>query len=100
MILLGYIAIFGALIAGFVAGLITRGPGRGAAAGLIAGIGGAVVLSIMLSIAGTTLVSLLGQAGMSVLLKGSVGGVITLLALGNAVVCLVGGLIGGALRRT
>jgi len=100
LILLGYIPIFGALMAGFVAGLITRGAGRGAAAGLIAGIGGAVILSIILLVAGATIVSLLGQAGLAVLLKGSTGGIITLLALGNAVVCLVGGLIGGALRRT
>jgi hypothetical protein len=99
LIFLGFIPILGALIAGLVAGLIARGAGRGAAAGFVAGIVGAVVVALLLTVGGAAIGGLFGLAGLGGLLGGLVGGAGVLLSLGNAIVCLIGGLIGGALRR-
>jgi hypothetical protein len=99
LVFLGFIPILGALIAGLVAGLIARGAGRGAAAGFVAGILGAVVIALLLTVGGATIGGLFGLAGLGGLLGGLVGGAGVLLSLGNAIVCLIGGLIGGALRR-
>jgi len=99
LIFLGFIPILGALIAGVVAGLIARGAGRGAAAGFVAGILGAVVVALLLTVGGAAIGGIFGLAGLGGLLGGLVGGAGVLLSLGNAIVCLIGGLIGGALRR-
>jgi hypothetical protein len=99
LIFLGFIPVLGALIAGIVAGLIARGAGRGAAAGFVAGILGAVIVALLLTAGGATIGGLFGLASLGGLLGGLVGGAAVLLSLGNAIVCLIGGLIGGALRR-
>lgn len=99
LIFLGFIPILGALIAGIVAGLIARGAGRGAVAGFVAGIFGSVVLAIFLSFLGAAVGGIFGLTGLGGLLGGLVGGSYVVLSLGSAIVCLIGGLIGGALRR-
>jgi hypothetical protein len=96
---IGFIPIIGALIAGIVSGLIARGAARGAIAGFVAGIFRSVILAILISFLGAAIGGILGLAGFGGLLGGLVGGSFVLLSLGSAIVCLIGGLIGGALRR-
>jgi len=70
LLLLGFIPILGAVIAGLVAGLIARGVGRGAVAGFLAGIAGAVALIVLLSIGGAALGAFFGQAGLGAIIGG------------------------------
>jgi hypothetical protein len=99
LVFLNFIPILGALISGFVAGLVARGAGRGAVAGFLAGILGAVILTLLLTVGGAAIGGILGLAGVGGLFGGLVGGTAVLLSLGNAILCLIGGLVGGALRR-
>ena len=53
MMILGWIPIFGPLIAGFAAGLVAGGgAGRGAAAGFLAGILGGIIIGIVVTFLG------------------------------------------------
>jgi hypothetical protein len=94
LLILGWIPIIGALIAGIVAGAVARGAGRGLVAGFISGIIGVGIIVILL----TGVLSFLGGV-IGGLIGISVGTVLILLSIGGAVVAMIGGLIGGALRR-
>jgi len=56
-------------------------------------------LSLLLTIGGAAIGRMLGLARLGGLFGGLVGGTAVLLSLGNAILCLIGGVIGGALRR-
>ena len=58
-----------------------------------------MILALFLAVGGAVIGGLLGLAGLGGVFGGLVGGAGVLLSLGNAIVCLIGGLIGGALRR-
>lgn len=64
-----------------------------------AGILGAVIFALLLIIGGAAIGGLLGLAGLGGLFGGLLGGGAVLLSLGQAILCLIGGLVGGALRR-
>jgi hypothetical protein len=94
MIVLGWIPVIGSFIAGLVAGLIARGgAGRGATAGFLSGIMGALIIAAVLMVLGTTF---LGALGFLVGFGFSI--VVILLSLGGAIIALIGGAIGGAIR--
>ena len=95
MIVLGWIPIIGSFFAGLVAGLIARGgPGRGALAGFLTGIIGALLIAAVLMLLGT---AFLGALGFLVGLGLSI--IVVLLSLFGAIIAVIGGTIGGAIRR-
>lgn len=94
LIILGWIPILGAIIAGLVAGLIARGALRGLAAGFISGIIGAVIIAILFSFIGGLIAGAIGSA-----IGFGVGGLLILLSVGGAILSGIGGLIGGLLRH-
>jgi len=98
LIVIGWIPIIGALIAGFVAGVIARGAGRGATAGFIGGIAGGIIAVLVLGAVGTLLGGVIGLGFLGGIIGAGVGGALLLLGIGNTVVCIIGGAIGGAIR--
>jgi hypothetical protein len=98
LVVIGWIPLLGAAIAGFVAGMIARGAGRGAMAGFVAGITGGVIAVFILGAIGTLLAGAVGLAFIGGMIGTGIGVIFLLLSLGNAVVCAVAGAIGGAIR--
>ena len=92
LVLLGWLPVLGALIAGIVAGHLAKGWLRGAFAGLLAGILGFFVLEFVLTGIGGALAGSIGALGGGVL-----GGIIGILEIGNVPLAAIGGLIGGIL---
>ena len=94
MIVLGWIPVIGSFIAGLVAGLIVRGgAGRGATAGFLTGILGALIIAAVLMVLGTA-----SLGGLGFLVGFGLSVVVVLLSLVGAIIALIGGAIGGALR--
>ena len=86
MIILGWIPIFGPLIAGFAAGLVAGGgAGRGATAGFLAGILGGIIIGTVITFLG---VAFLGPIG--ALLGIFAGFIAIVLSLGGAIIALIG----------
>ena len=97
---LDFIPIIGPIMAGFVAGVIAGGgAGRGIAAGFIAGILGAVMLAIAVVAGFGFFGSLVHMPVLGFLVGGAIGSVVMLLGIYNALLGLIGGAVGGALRR-
>jgi hypothetical protein len=94
MIVLGWIPVIGSFIAGLVAGLIARGgAGRGATAGFLTGILGALIIGAVLMFLGTAFLG-----GLGFLVGFGLNILVILLSLVGAIIALIGGAIGGALR--
>tara|TARA_B100000315_G_C14417395_1_gene513871 strand:- start:45 stop:506 length:462 start_codon:yes stop_codon:yes gene_type:complete len=98
LVIIGWIPLIGGLIAGFVAGAVARGAGRGFIAGLLAGSIGAIILAVVLTSMVSLVGELLGLATLGGLLDAGAGAIIAVLSVGGAIVCAIGGLIGGTLR--
>ena len=95
MIVLGWIPIIGSFVAGLVSGLIARGgAGRGATAGFITGILGALIIAVVLMVLGTAFLG-----GLGFLVGFGLSIVVILLSLVGAIVALIGGAVGGEIRR-
>ncbi len=97
MAIIGWVPIFGALIAGVVCGLIARGAKRGLVAGFVAGVVGLIILSILFALFGAAI------GGASGAIFGSLAGfgtatILGILGLSGIILISIGGLIGGALR--
>jgi hypothetical protein len=100
LLFLGGIPIIGPIIAGLIAGIIAGGgAGRGAGAGFAAGMVGYAFL-VVLILSG---ISFIGTGGIFETLIGIIGGfvVIALLLLGlfYGLLCMIGGAIGGLIRK-
>ena len=100
--LLGFIPVFGAIIAGFAAGMIAGGgAGRGAVAGFLSGIIGGVILAIILVVAGSAVGAY--YSIYSEILGGSIaivaGILIIILSLGGAILAGIGGFVGGLVKE-
>jgi hypothetical protein len=96
-LILGFLLpVIGPLAGGFVAGWVAGGGiGNGAKAGLLAGLFGAIVISVLLLIGGAVLLGAFGFiAGLGTSLI-----IILAAVIYQGLLSLVGGLIGGAIRR-
>ncbi len=102
MAVLGEIPIVGPMIAGFVAGVMVGGIGRGALAGFLSGTFLAVLATIILATSGVFIGGLaMGPTGAA---AGGLAGVVMgagffIAELYFGILGLVGGIIGGALRK-
>jgi len=100
MIFLNFIPVLGPILAGFIAGLIAgHGAGRGLLAGFLAGILGAVIVAVLVTSGLGFFGSLLDMPLVGTLIGGAIGTVIIVMGLYNGFLGLVGGAIGGALRK-
>ncbi|MGB2783596.1 MAG: DUF5518 domain-containing protein [Atribacterota bacterium] len=101
MAFLGFIPLFGPLLAGFIAGLIVRETGKGALAGFLSGsFGGILALFILPSLGGlvgTVSGGLLGGA-LGGMFGAILGGGIFISTLYFGLLGLVGGALGGLVR--
>jgi uncharacterized membrane protein len=93
---LGWIPILGGLIAGIAAGALAKGAARGLVAGLLAGIIGFIILSFLLTAIGGAAGGGVGAAIGAAIGLG-VSALLGLLEIGNIVLAMIGGLIGGAI---
>lgn len=93
LLIIGWIPIIGALISGIAAGATARGALRGMATGFIAGIIGAIAIGILLTTVGTSIGGIIGG-----IIGMGIGTVLLLLSIGGAILSMMGGFIGGALR--
>lgn len=96
MVIIGWIPVLGALVAGIIAGAIARGPGRGIATGFFAGILGLIILAIFFFGFGSTNTGTLGTQISSVVGL-SIHTLLVVLSVGGIILITIGGLIGGAL---
>ena len=94
MVVLGFVPVIGALVAGLVAGLIAGGGiWNGGKAGFFAGLLGAIIMSVIVILGGTFLLGIFGFiSGLGISL------VLIILALYHAVLGFIGGCAGGLLR--
>lgn len=103
LILLSGIPILGPILAGFIAGVLAGGgAGRGAAAGFFAGIVGFLLLAILVfaigvSVFGTSIESLFEM--LSAVIGSFIAIALIIVGLFYSLLCLVGGAIGGSLRK-
>lgn len=100
MVLIGWIPIIGALIAGAIAGSIAKGAGRGLITGFLSGTIGLIILAIILGMVGGLAGSTLGSASAAVGAGIGIGvsSILFIVEIGDIIVVTIGGLIGGALH--
>ena len=101
MSFLGFIPLFGPLLAGFIVGLIVKEPGRGALAGFLSGsVGGILALLILPGLGG--LIGTVSGGLFGGLLGGMfgaiLGGGIFISTLYFGLLGLVGGALGGLIK--
>jgi len=102
MVILRAIPVFGAIIAGFVAGIIAQGMGRGALAGFLSGtIVGILATVVFTGIGGFWGAIIGGPPGavLGAILGAVTGGTIFIALLYYGFLGLIGGILGGFLRR-
>jgi hypothetical protein len=100
MIFFNFIPVLGPILAGFIAGLIAgHGAGRGLLAGFLAGIAGAVIVALLVTAGFGFFGSLLNIPIVGTLIGGAIGTVILIMGLYNGFLGLIGGAIGGTLRK-
>ncbi len=98
LILGNVIPIIGHLVGGFVAGYLAGGgAGRGAVAGFLAGLLGFIVLAILFFLIGGLIAGLLGAFPLAAIVGGG-SLFIILLGIPGALICAVGGAVGGVVK--
>ena len=100
MALLSVIPVLGPVLAGFVAGIIAGGgAGRGSLTGFLAGIFGAILLAVLVTGGFAWFGSLLDMPILGTVLGGGVGVIIVFAGLYEGFLGLIGGAIGGLVRK-
>jgi hypothetical protein len=100
MLFLSFIPILGPILGGLVAGLICGGgAARGLVAGFLAGILGAVIMAILVTTGFSFFGGIAGFPLVGAIFGGSIGFVIVIAGLYEGFLGLIGGAIGGAIRR-
>lgn len=97
MVIIGWIPVVGAFIAGIIAGAIAKGSGRGMMAGFLSGIFGLVLLAFLFTALGGSI-----GGGIGALVGGlfgiGVSSLLGLISIGGIILVTIGGLIGGSLE--
>ncbi len=91
IIVIGWIPILGAFVAGLAGGWIARGGRRGLAVGFVAGLVGLILITTLLAGLGAALYGHIGEI---------IGGVVgVVLSAGSLFMASLGGLVGGLANR-